>query len=544
MYRSVMQSLPRLLTIVLCLSLLAVSGAAAQSPAAQSPAAQSPAAAMSPEPTTASGAILLEPVREPAYGIGSVAPTGWASMGMGLRTRGMSAADPTLLALQSAPIPVSQLWPALLPQLALDAQPEPIESRTSDSGIDFSVYQVPIAATDTVADLALADGEGVSYIVLLVSQSAEAADLRETVFLPAVAAFAPLPDASPTPRSDAYTDTQVTFPGGAADVTLAGTLSLPTGPGPHAAVVLMSGSGPQDRDESLPGLTLKPFAILADALASAGIAVLRYDDRGTARSTGDYDAAVVDDFTADGAAALAWLREQADIDPARIGILGHSEGGLYVADIAANDPDVAFVVGLAPVARPGVDLLVDQNEALARSQGAPESEVMIVREFAADLYAAGMAEDMVAAEQIVRDYFGPLYDRQDAATQQSMGERAAFVEGQVRSQLDGLRRPWFLSLLRSDAGADWRRVTAPTLGVFGGKDVQVVARLEAPAMQAALEAAGNSDATITTLPDANHLFQTAQTGAVGEYGTLEQSFTPGLLPLIVDWVVQQAGVAP
>jgi pimeloyl-ACP methyl ester carboxylesterase len=526
MYRSHMPSLMRVAAAVVATLIILSSAVAAQSPAPSSP------------------AIVLQPVVEPAYGISSVVPDGWTAVGMGIHTRGASAADPTLLALQSTPVPVAQLWPSLLPQLGLDSQPEAIETRAPDTGLAWSLYQVPIAASDTVADLALAHGEGVSYLVLLVSRADESAWLRETVFLPAVDAYAPLAAASPTPGSDAYREMEVTFPGGSADVTLAGTLSVPTAPGPHPAVVLMSGSGPQDRDESLPGLTLKPFAVLADALAEVGVAVLRYDDRGTARSTGDYNSAVVEDFTADGAAALAWLREQDGVDPARTGILGHSEGGLYIADIAAQDPDVAFVVGLAPVARPGVDLLVDQNEAIARSQGAPEAEVAIARQFAADLYAAGMAEDLAAAEAIVREYFGALYDRQDAAGRQAMGDRDAFIDGHVRAQLDGLRQPWFLSLLRSDAEADWRRVTAPTLGVFGGKDVQVIATQEAPALEAALVAAGNDDYQVVTLPDANHLFQSATTGALAEYATLEQAFTPDLLPLVVDWIVERSGAQP
>ncbi len=362
---------------------------------------------------------------------------------------------------------------------------------------------------------------------LLLSRADEAAFLRESVFLPAVDAFAPLPEPSPTPSPEAYTEVEVTFPGGDAGVTLAGTLSIPTGAGPHPAVVLMTGSGPQDRDESLPGLILKPFALLADALAKAGVAVLRYDDRGTAHSTGDYASATIDDFTADGAAALDWLRGRDEVDPARVGILGHSEGGVYIADIAARDPEGGVRGGPRAVARPGVDLLVDQNEAIARSQGASEEEVALARDFAARLYAAALADDTAAAEQIVRDYFGELYDRQDAATQQQVGDRDAFIQRQVDAQLAALTSPWFLSLLRSDAGADWRRVTSPTLGVFGGKDVQVIAAAEAPAMQAALEAAGNTDITIVTLPDANHLFQSAVTGALAEYEHARADVHPG-----------------
>lgn len=516
----------RVAAVAVALSLLLPGTAVAQSPA--------------PSPT----AITLEPVTEAAYGIRSVAPVGWTPAGRGIRTRSGSPTDPTLLALQSTPMPVDQLWPSLLSQLGLTVRPEPLVTRSTEAGLDWSLYRVPIESAGVVADLGLAQGGDAAYVILLVSPAKESEALRESVFLPAVEAFAPLPEPSPTPGSDAHTEVDVVFPGGATDVTLAGTLSVPTGVGPHPAVVLMSGSGPQDRDESLSGMTLKPFAILADALASAGVAVLRYDDRGTAKSTGDYGSATIADFTADGAAALAWLRGRDTIDPTRVGILGHSEGGVYIADIAAHDPDVAFVVGLAPVVRPGIDLLLDQNEASVRAQGVSDEEVALSRQFASELYAAALAGDEAAAEQVVRDYFGGVYDRQDAAVQQQLGDRDAFIQAQVDSQLPVLFSPWFLSVLRSDAGADWRRVTAPTLGVFGGKDVQVAADPEGSAMQAALEAAGNTDHSVVTLPDANHLFQSATTGAVTEYATLEQAFTPDLLPLVVDWIVERADVQP
>ncbi len=205
----------------------------------------------------------------------------------------------------------------------------------------------------------------------------------------------PVKESLATPGSEAYAEQEVEFPGGAPSVTLAGTLRVPTGAGPHPAVVLLSGSGPQDRDESLPGLTLRPFARLADALARAGIAVLRYDDRGTARSTGVHPIATIDEFTADATAALGWLRERDEVDRSRTGILGHSEGGIYAARIAAEDPAVAFVVGLAPESRSGFDLLVAQAEGIARSQGASPDDALLARGFARDLYTAAMANDRV-----------------------------------------------------------------------------------------------------------------------------------------------------
>ena len=272
--------------------------------------------------------------------------------------------------------------------------------------------------------------------------------------------------------------------------------------------------------------------------------MLRYDDRGTAKSTGDYATATVTDFTADASGAVAFLRTRTDIDQEHVGLLGHSEGGLEVAEIAAADPTIGFVVGMAPPATGGVDLLVDQTEAILRTQGTSDAEITLTVQFARDTYQQVLAGDKPGAEQVIRDYAGALYDRQTAAARQQLGDRAAFVQAQVDSRMTTLFSPEFLSLLESDAGKAWTRVRAPVLGLFGGKDVQVPASSQAPALTAALKAAGNRDVTVTTLPDANHLFQSAKTGAVGEYGSLAQTFTPDFLPTLVAWVTAHTGVSP
>ncbi len=501
------------------------------------------ALAQSPSPAP----VVLEPVTESGYGISSVIPVGWKSVGPGLHARGLSPSDPTLLAIQAAPGSISDLWPALLPQLQVTGTPEPVGTRTSPAGTEWTLYHLVRGDSGVADDVAISEQDGRTWLVVLQALASEIDQLHDAVFLPAVDAYAPVvalgsPGGSGTPTP--YIDEEVSFLGGAHDVMLAGTLSRPAGDGPAPAIVLVSGSGPQDRDESLaPLAAIKPFAIIADALARAGVAVLRYDDRGTARSTGDYAAATVPDFTADAAAAVAYLHTRSDIDATRIGVLGHSEGGLDVAEIAAADPSIAFVVGMAPPATSGVDLLVQQNEAILRVQGTTETEIAPAVQFAKDVYARVIAGDEPGAERVIREYAGALYDRQTPAAQRQLGERAAFLQSQVDSRMTTLFSPWFVSLLESDAGAAWARVHAPVLGLFGGKDVQVPALTQAPALTAALQSAGDTDVTVTTIPDANHLFQSARTGAVGEYGSLEQAFTPEFLPTLVDWVVAHAGVA-
>lgn len=498
----------------------------------------SPGASVAPS----AAPIVLEPVTDEAYGLRSVAPVGWTAAGMGIRTRGAAAGDPTLLALQSAPVPIDGLWPSLLPQLGLTEAPEPIEERTSGAGLEWSLYQVPVSGGAAIADLGLARGGTLTYLVLLVSPPAEAAALREAVFVPAVDALEPLAaDRTPLPSGIGYSETDVSLPGGAADVTLAGTLTMPAGEGPHPAVVLMSGSGAQDRDESLPGMTLRPFALLADALGRAGIAVLRYDDRGTAGSTGDHASATIADLTADGQAAFDWLREQPGIDPARTGVLGHSEGGAYIATIAANDPDVAFVVGLAPMVRSGLDLLVDQTVAIARSQGLSEEAAEATAEANRRLYEAALSSEPDELGSVLREVLAETYDALEPSQQEAIGDRDAWIDQQVAAQLPTLRSPWFRSLLEADPSVDWAKVDAPVLAVFGGKDVQVIAEPESATLEAAL---GGRDerSRIEVIPDANHLFQRATTGGLEEYPTLEQTFTPELLPLVTDWIRMVTGL--
>jgi len=497
-------------------------------------------AAQSSSPAGSAAPVVLEPISDAGYAISSVAPVGWAVVGPGIRARQATTGDPTILAQQAAPVPIDSLWPSLLPQLGLTSVPESVGTRTSAAGLDWQLYRVPVGGN--VADLALASDAGTSYIVLLVSMPSERDALVDAVLLPAVDALAPLEvTRTPLPSGIGYTERDVAFPGGAADVTLAGTLTVPDGEGTHPAVVLMTGSGAQDRDEALAGMTLKPFALLADALGRAGIAVLRYDDRGTAASTGDYASATIADFTADGQAALDWLRQQPDVDADRVGVLGHSEGGAYIASIAANDPDVAFVVGLAPMVRPGLELLVDQTYAIARSQGLTEEEAQTTADANRRIYDAALADDPAELEAVLREVAGQGYDSLDPAEQQQAGDREAFIEQLVRTQLPTLTTPWFRSLLAADPSRDWATVDAPVLGLFGGKDVQVIAGPESAALTAAL---GGRDARsrVETIVDANHLFQTAVTGATTEYPTLDQTFTPELLPLLTAWVREVTGL--
>lgn len=503
-----------------------------------------------PLQTTAAEPLDLVPHEDPAFGLVSVVPAGWQGVGSGAFLRADGPGDTTLIALQSAPVAIDALWPSLLPQLGIDEVPEP-EAQRDTAWFTWDLYRVeaPVAAGAFTADLALAEADGATRLVLMQSATDERDALYETVFLPAVDAFAPL-EAVATASADAAgpvggteaVATGVAFTGGAADVELAGTLTLPAGRGPHPAIVLLSGSGPSDRDESLePVAAIKPFALIAEALTDAGIAVLRYDDRGVGASTGDYETATIADFTADAGAALSYLELVDGIDRKRLGVLGHSEGAVYAAALAADDPRVSFAVAMAPPVVDGIALLAEQNAVAARASGLDEAAVARARDDAAELYRALVAGDE-GAEAIAREFFGTLWDGAPADLQARLGARDEYVEAQITAQMPVLTSDAYRALLSIRPVADWERVTIPVLALFGGKDTQVLTAQNRPVLEEALARAGNEAAEVVTLADANHLFQAAESGGLAEYGTLAQEFTADFLPVLVEWVAGQAAV--
>ena len=495
--------------------------------------------------TVAAQEIERRPVEDELFGVSSVVPADWQDLGGGAYARGTLPQDLALVAIQAAPASIEQVWSSLLPQFALTEVPEVTGSYRSEL-FDWTLYRFDVQLGDTVisAELALAEDEGRVQLILLQSDPGEFAVLREQVLLPAIDAFAPLePEPTPDPSTFDYQIEEVSFSGGSEGIELAGTLTLPPGPGPHPVVVTMSGSGAQDRDESLRPITmLKPFAVIADALTSAGVGVLRYDDRGVGGSSGDYEAATIVELTADAAAAIDYLENRADVDPGRIGLFGHSEGGLYAAKLGANDPRVSYVGMMAPAVVDGVTLIVEQYEASMRASGAEGAMVEAYRAYAAEAMPLARDGDVDELEAVIRDFYGRVWDEMTPDEQVIAGDRETFVQLQVDSELPAFTSDWFRSLLAYDPTADWEQVTVPVLAIFGGKDVQVLADSNATALQQALEVAGNEDVEIVTIADANHLFQAAETGAFAEYGQLAPEFIDGFTQVIVDWMTVRAGL--
>jgi len=361
-----------------------------------------------------------------------------------------------------------------------------------------------------------------------VAQGAWAGSWTQGAPLPLTLAKGPVPTrvrlqvpARPYP----YREEEVSF-SSAPGVTLAGTLTLPPGKGPLPAAVLITGSGPQDRDEHLLGH--RPFLVLADHLTRQGIAVLRYDDRGFGKSTGRFIEATSSDFAVDAAAAVALLRARKDIDAAKVGLIGHSEGGIVGPMVAAKDPRIGFVVLMAG---PGVrsrDLMMAQRRAVARVWGLSGAAVERDDQAVARI-------DAVLAEN-------PDWEAAKVEAARLLGEAsaAAGVAPEVlmaRSTL--LFTPWYREFIAYDPRPNLEALRMPVLAVTGGADVQVVASQNLPAIREALKA--NPDATVVELPGLNHLFQTSATGDTREYGRIEETFAPAALKLIGEWVVAKTG---
>lgn len=328
----------------------------------------------------------------------------------------------------------------------------------------------------------------------------------------------------PTPPYP-YTEEQVTVQTQTEQVSLAGTLTLPEGDGPFTAVLMLTGSGPQDRDETLMGH--KPFWVLADTLARAGYASLRLDDRGVGGSSGDLSQATFADLTQDAVAATRFLKDRQDIR--EFGVLGHSEGG-YIAPLVANeDADVAFAIMLAGPAVSGEEVLIEQNRKIFSQAGTPEqaeSQVRYLKELVSLLQEEKYAQARDLVEEQVSAQFAALPENQrpDEASQQQA----------VQAQVENTISPYMRSFIIYNPDAALRALRVPVLAIYGGKDIQVAADQSAPVLEGLLQ--DNADVTIKTYPNLNHLLQPAQTGGVEEYGEIETTLAPVVLEALTSWL--------
>jgi pimeloyl-ACP methyl ester carboxylesterase len=485
--------------------------------------------------------IALKPYTDESYGIQSVVPEGWTQVGAGVYKRGKSLTDVAVIAQQAAPISADKLMASLLPRLALTETPKSVGTR--QAALDWTLYKVDVKAggVSLTVDLALAEGDGKTYVVLLQTAPEDYQELHSAVFLPTLDAFAPLAEATPEANLP-YTAEDVTFSHDG--ITLAGTLTLPDGDGPHPAIVLVSGSGPQDRDEALGGgIAIKPFKLIADYLTRKGIAVLRYDDRGTAKSTGDFASATTKDFANDAEAAINYLLTRKEIDPQQIGLLGHSEGGEVAAMLAARNKTLAFVVSMSGPAVSGEDLLLLQNQRLLKAEGQTEEQIQAQVDFLKQAFPLALKGDKAALEKLTYDTVLKQAQALPEDQRKAIGDLETYAKNVSGQSVSQLLSPWMQGFLTYNPAEDWAKVTIPVLATFGGKDTQVPADQNSIPFEAAMIQAGNTDYKIVYLPDANHLYQAADTGAFSEYTKLKPEFTPDFLPALGDWLLAHVKLA-
>ncbi len=326
-----------------------------------------------------------------------------------------------------------------------------------------------------------------------------------------------------------YYEEEVTFKNMTAGITLAGTLTLPRREGVFPAVILITGSGAQNRDEEIMGH--KPFLIIADFLTRNGIAVLRFDDRGTASSEGIFKTATSNDFATDVKAAVDYLLTRKEINKKKIGLIGHSEGGIIAPMVANSSKNIAFIVLLAGTGIPGDQLLLLQQELIGKASGINENELQKTKEVNCAVFDLVKKSD--STDQLKTDLTNLLKkemkDNQDKP-------KGVSEEDFVNAQVNQVVNPWMLNFIKYNPATALEKVKCPVLALNGEKDLQGPPKENLKAIREALAKGGNKKVTTVELPGLNHLFQKCKTGAPLEYATIEQTFSPVALNEILKWI--------
>jgi len=330
-----------------------------------------------------------------------------------------------------------------------------------------------------------------------------------------------------------YNEEVVVFENKSANITLAGTLTYPKDGADFPVVILVSGSGPQNRDEELLGH--KPFLVLADFLTRNGVAVLRYDDRGVGKSSGDFSSATTLDFVSDALSAVDFLKSKYQINKKQIGIIGHSEGGLIAPLAAVQSEDVAFIIMMAGPGLRGKEILVLQTELILRANGGSEDQIKKGSLLNEQLYEILLSEnDSAVTSAQLREVFEKAYSEMTDAEKTEIGDKDIFME----RQFGMMQSPWFRYFLAYDPYDTLTKVKCPVLAINGEKDLQVPPKENLAMIKKAFEEAGKENYKLIELPGLNHLFQTAKTGSPMEYSKIEETISPVVLNLIKDWILE------
>ena len=316
----------------------------------------------------------------------------------------------------------------------------------------------------------------------------------------------------------------------------AGTITYPASGGPFPAVLLITGSGQEDRDETIFGH--KPFAVIADYLTRRGFAVLRVDDRQIGKSTGDLSGATTLDFSKDVEASLHELQKRKDIDQEKIGLIGHSEGGLIAAMVAAENAELRFIITLAGPGLKGADLLALQIQAIDLSMGIPPEMVQAEKKLKSGLITALLSSgDSSKQFENAWNFYLTWKKNTDPETVSSLGlQSEPTAVDFMRSYLKGLNNPWMIYFLQTNPADFLVKLKCKVLALNGSKDIQVVADPNLSAIDSALKKSQVKIYSTEKLPGLNHLFQHCKTCTIREYGELEETFSPETLQIMGDWL--------
>jgi dipeptidyl aminopeptidase/acylaminoacyl peptidase len=329
-----------------------------------------------------------------------------------------------------------------------------------------------------------------------------------------------------------YTSEDVVFTNEKFNIKLAGTLTLPSGPGPFKAVIMISGSGAQNRNEELMGH--KPFLVISDFLTRNGIAVLRYDDRGVGGSEGKYSQATSADLATDAEAAFNFLKNNPKINPKQIGLMGHSEGGLIAPIIASTNHNIGFIVSLAGPGVSGEEIIIRQSQDISRLSGLNESTIKETTETNYKLYSILKKEkDNQKAEVKILDCYKEILTKKKLSP-----EYAQKAADQLKITFGANSYTWFRYFIMTNPAKFWKKVECPVLALNGDKDIQVAADENIPAIDKALKSGNNKSSMTAVIPGLNHLFQHCKTGLPAEYGTIEETISPDVLEIISNWILK------
>jgi len=332
-----------------------------------------------------------------------------------------------------------------------------------------------------------------------------------------------------------YIEEEVSYENKADAVKLAGTLTVPRAKGPFPAVVLITGSGAQDRNETIAGH--RPFMVLADHLTRLGIAVLRVDDRGMGGSALGALTATSENYAGDVLAGVEFLKNRKEIDSRKIGLIGHSEGGMIAPMAAIRSKDVSFIVLMAGPGLPGDEVIELQTDLSLQAQGTQEEGRRLTRDLFRGVFAILKGkDDSVTAEKQIRDMLAAKTAAMTEAQRKGMDQMLKVIDTQLKQFY---LSEWFRFFLRYDPRPTLRKVQIPVLAINGEKDLQAAPKPNLDAIAAALQAGGNKDYSVVLLPQLNHLFQTSTSGLVTEYGEIEETISPIALKTISDWILKR-----